>query len=150
MLQPYLCDSVFLDLFSGSGAIGIEALSRGAKKAVFIEQQDEAIRCINDNLENTRLKEQALVKKTDVITGLQQLEGTGVQFDVVFMDPPYSCNLEKMALKYLKNSELIHQDTLLIFEAALDTDVSDLEDMGYEIHKIKKYKTNMHVFLYRT
>lgn len=148
MLQPYICECRFLDLFSGSGAIGIEALSRGADWAVFLEQAEEPIRCIKENLKNTRLENKAEVLKTDVLVGLKQLESRKEHFDIVFMDPPYGCNLEKMVLEYLKNSNLVDEDTLIIFEASLDTDVSDVEGKGYTIHKIKKYKTNMHVFLY--
>ena len=87
ILQPNLLDSRFLDLFSGSGAIGIEALSRGAALAVFIEKV-RSCRCIKENLAFTRLQEQARVIKTDVFQGLRQLEGEE-PFDCIFMDPPY-------------------------------------------------------------
>lgn len=148
MLQSELCDCVFLDLFSGSGAIGIEALSRGAKEAVFLEQNDKAIACINENLQNTGLKKNAQVYKSDVFKGLQQLEIKKNIFNIVFMDPPYRQELEKKVLTVLRNSVLIDTDTRIIFEASLDTDVSYIEDLGYEIEKIKKYKTNMHVFVH--
>ena len=148
MLQSELCDCDFLDLFSGSGAIGIEALSRGAKEAVFIEQNDKAITCIKENLQNTGLKKNAQVYKADVFSGLRQLETKKNIFDIVFMDPPYRQELEKKVLMQLSNSVIIDTNTRIIFEASLDTDVSYIEDLGYEIEKIKKYKTNMHVFLH--
>ena len=148
MLQPYICDCRFLDLFSGSGAIGIEALSRGAEYAVFLDQKEEPIQCIKENLKATRLEADASVIKSDVLVGISQLEREGKAFDIIFMDPPYNCELEKEVLHRLKDSLLVYEDTLIIFEASLDTDISYLDGMGYTIDKIKKYKTNMHVFLY--
>lgn len=147
MIQPYLCDSVFLDLFSGSGAIGIEALSRGASQAVFLEYNERAMACIRENLKNTRLEEHAQAYKTDVFSGMKQLESKKMIFNIVFMDPPYGQELEKKVLTFLKNSTIIDTNTRIIIEASLDTDLSYMEKMGYQIEKIKKYKTNMHVFV---
>lgn len=147
MLQSDICDCVFLDLFSGSGAIGIEALSRGAKEAVFLEQNEKAVACIKENLQNTGLKRNAKVNKRDVFLGLEQLKTEGRIFDIVFMDPPYKQELERKVLTVLKNSVIINTDTRIIFEASLDTDLSYMEELGYEIERIKKYKTNMHVFV---
>lgn len=149
MLQPYLCDCHFLDLFSGSGAIGIEALSRGAEQAVFVEMGQEPLRCIRNNLKNTKLEGQAKLLAMDVMTALQQLDQQGEPFDIIFMDPPYRMEWERKVLEFLLQSKIVDEDTLIIFEASLDTDLSYISDMGYTIHKIKKYKTNMHVFLYK-
>ena len=80
--------SVFLDLFSGSGGIGIEALSRGAKEAVFVENNPKAMRYIKDNLKFTRLEHKAATITGDVMNALYQLEGEKV-FDIIFIDPPY-------------------------------------------------------------
>ena len=66
------------------------------------------------------------------------------------MDPPYDKELERRVLEYLTMSKLIHEDTLIVFEASLDTDISYLEDLGYELIKEKKYKTNKHVFVQRS
>lgn len=149
MIQDRLIQSTFLDLFSGSGAIGIEALSRGARKAVFIEQNQKAIDCIRENLQKTRLDEKGLVMACDVLSGLKRLEGKGYTFDTVFMDPPYNHQWEKQVLEYLRNSRLIDHDTLVIVEASLPTDFSYAEDIGYAIVRNKEYKTNKHVFLTR-
>ena len=149
MIQPQLWDCQFLDLFSGSGAIGIEALSRGAKNAVFVEQGAEAMHCIEKNLQATKLTEQSKLLKMDVFAALQQLQGASLKFDIIFMDPPYRMEWERKVLEFLLQSKIVDEDTLIIFEASLDTDLSYISDMGYTIHKIKKYKTNMHVFLYK-
>lgn len=149
MISTYLADSVFLDLFSGSGAIGIEALSRGAKQAVFVENNKKAMQCIKENLTYTKLFEHALLYETDVLSALKRMNGK-YQFDYVFMDPPYNCLLEKEVLEYLATTNLLAEDALIIVEASLETDFSYVEDLGYCIIKIKEYKTNKHVFIERT
>ena len=75
MLNTQIPGCTFLDLFSGSGAIGIEALSRGAKQVFFVESNPEAVSCIRENLSRTHLEEGALVLSCDVIPGLKKLEG---------------------------------------------------------------------------
>lgn len=150
MLQPELADSNFLDLFAGSGAIGIEALSRGAGKAVFVEQSPEAVRCIRDNLNRTRLTEDAMVYQTEVLEGIHRAEQAGLIFDLIFMDPPYRMEHEKRVLESLAQSPLVHDDTLIIVEASLETELDYASELGFDIIKVKTYKTNQHIFLMRT
>ncbi|MEE1242656.1 16S rRNA (guanine(966)-N(2))-methyltransferase RsmD [Frisingicoccus sp.] len=147
ILQPELYRTHFLDLFSGSGAIGIEALSRGCEMAVFVENNRQAVSCIRDNLKCTKLSEHAVVIEKDVYTALQILESEGKCFDIVFMDPPYNCFHEKKVLERLSSSSLIHKDTLIVVEASLETDFSYIESYGYNIVREKAYKTNKHIFL---
>ncbi len=146
MLQPYLADCRFLDLFAGSGAIGIEALSRGAACCVFVESSPKAAGCIRDNLRFTHLDGQARVMTEDVLTAIRQLDGEK-PFDCIFMDPPYRKGLELAALEALKDTTLVDEKTLLVAEASLDTDWEAVEKLGYRVKKIKKYKTNQHIFL---
>lgn len=146
MIAPTLFGSVFLDLFSGSGGIGIEALSRGAKEAVFVENNPKAMTCIKDNLKYTKLSHKAVTLTKDVMTALYQLEGEK-SFDYIFMDPPYHKELEKKVLKYLSGSNLVYEDTVIIVEAAKDTDFSYLPELGFYMIKEKMYKTNKHIFI---
>lgn len=147
MINTDMPDCSFLDLFSGSGAIGIEALSRGAKLAVMIEQNPKAAECIRENLKTTKLEEEGIVMNCDVLTGLSRLEGKGYVFDYVFMDPPYNMEWEKKVLEALVNSSMIQEHTVIITEASLETSFDYLESMGYGIIKDKNYKTNKHVFI---
>lgn len=149
MLQNDIEGCRFLDLFSGSGAIGIEALSREAKEAVFVENNKEAINCIKENLIFTKLVNSGIVMSYDVMTAISMLEGRNAKFDIVFMDPPYNKEIEKEVLDRLKQSEIIDSDTMIIVEASLNTSFSYLRDMGYELFKEKKYKTNKHMFIYK-
>lgn len=148
MIAPYLYDCMFLDLFSGSGGIGIEALSRGAKEAVFVEKNPKAMACIKENLKYTKLERKAVTLTKDVMTSLYQLEGEKV-FDYIFMDPPYHQELEKKVLEYLSESELVYEDTVIIVEASKETDFYYLSDLGFSMIKEKIYKTNKHVFIER-
>lgn len=148
MLQFELADTNFLDLFAGSGAIGIEAISRGASRCTFVENDKEAAGCITQNLNHTKFADQATLLKQDTFVALQMLEYKEC-FDIVFMDPPYDCELEKRVLEYLTMSSLVTSDSLIVFEASLDTDISYLDELGYELIKEKRYKTNKHVFVRR-
>ena len=146
MISAYIADSNFLDLFSGSGAIGIEALSRGATCAVFVEQSKKAMECIEENLKYTKLYDRAETYETDVLNALSRLEGKKT-FDYIFMDPPYNQLHEKRVLEYLSGSTLLSDDGIIIVEASLDTDFSYVAELGFAIIKEKEYKTNKHIFL---
>ncbi len=147
MLQNDIEDCGFLDLFSGSGAIGIEALSRGAKEAVFVENSKEALKCIKENLIFTKLNNSGIVMECNVSSAISILEGRKTHFDIVFMDPPYNREIEKEVLVRLKDSSIIDEETIIIIEAYLETNFTYLEDMGYNLIKEKKYKTNKHMFI---
>lgn len=148
MLQYNLADCTFLDLFAGSGGIGIEALSRGAGKAVFVEQNADAVQIVRENLKATRLEDRAVVMHTDALTALKRLEGK-YRFDYIFMDPPYNHELERQMLEYLADSALIDKQSTIIIEASLETSFDYLESLGFVLEKNKTYKTNKHLFVYR-
>lgn len=148
MIAPYLYNCIFLDLFSGSGGIGIEALSRGAREAVFVEKNPKAVACIKENLTTTKFLDKSVILTEDALDALRELEGKKI-FDYIFMDPPYGRDLERKALEYLNRSELIYEDTVIIIEASRETDFSYISELGYSLINIKEYKTNKHVFLER-
>ena len=149
IIQNSIYDSRFLDLFSGSGAIGIEALSRGAKSAVFVENNPKAFEVIKDNLEFTKLADNAEIIPRSVKTAIKELEYNNECFDIVFMDPPYDHEYEKNVLEQLQKSVIINNDTIVIVEASLETDFSYLDNLGFEVFKEKQYRTNKHLFMKR-
>lgn len=148
MLMPYLSGAVFVDLFSGSGGIGIEAISRGARKAYFVENNQKALVCINDNIVHTRFQEQSVVLKQDVFSALRGSIRDDV--DIIFMDPPYNQQYEKKALEILKDCPYVTEDTLIVIESTLDTDFDYVSSLGFIVTKEKIYKTNKHVFVKRS
>ena len=146
MLQFDLEGAAFLDLFAGSGGIGIEALSRGAKKAVFVDQSRKSCDVIQKNLDFTRLADRGEILKRDVFTAISLLEGRGETFDFIFMDPPYGKGIESDVLLRLEVSPLVRENTLLIAESDLAADYDRLEGSDLYVVKEKRYKTNMHTF----
>lgn len=166
MLQRELGGRVFLDLFAGSGGIGIEALSRGAKHACFADSSREAIACVRENLTHTKLADRATVYAMDAGAALSRMSAEKRKFDIVFLDPPYGKGLEFEALSTLRRYGLLAEDATVIVETALGTtgrpnkesadhpdggstmsDIDRMEALGYRITRMKEYKTNRHVFL---
>ena len=139
---------IFLDLFAGSGQIGLEAVSRGAKEAVFVESGKKAAACIQDNINFTKFNDQCRLLQMDVMAAIRSLEGKGA-FQIIFMDPPYNQELEKDVLMLLSKSTLVDEDTVIIVEASLKTGFEYLEELGFTLDKCKKYKTNLHAFISR-
>ena len=148
MLQSEIPGSRFLDLFAGSGAIGIEALSRGAEYAAFAENNKKAYECVLENLAFTKLEERSRVFFMDALGALRVLEGEA-PFDLIFLDPPYGKGMEKEVVAYLKDSSLADEYTTIILETDLKEDVSWIADYGFTIRKEKRYKTNRHLFIER-
>ena len=146
MINNVLPDCDFLDLFAGSGAIGIEALSRGANSACFVESSRAAAECIGKNLDKTKLSG-GKIYVCDYLAGLMALENENKVFDVIFMDPPYNHEFEKKVLEHLAYSKLVYSNTLIIVEASMETDMSYTAELGFKIEKEKKYKTNKHIFI---
>ena len=147
ILQTEVPESRFLDLFSGSGGIAIEALSRGAREAVLVDNDREAVRCIRENISHTHFEEPATVMAMDVMQALRRLDQMGKPFDIIFMDPPYRLELAQRILPFLLASTLVEKDTLLVVEAAMDTDISYIEGLACRLERVKEYKTNRHIFL---
>ena len=126
IIQNDVPGAVFLDLFAGSGSIGLEAISRGAKKAVFVESSRKAAACIRDNISFTKFDFSCELLVTDAV----------------------SADLELEVLDALAGSDILTGDTVIIIEASKNTDISAYERNGaFLILRDKQYKTNRHVFL---
>ncbi len=147
IIQDEITGCVFLDLFSGSGAIGIEALSRGAKKAYLVDYGKEPLRCIRANLAKTRLEDRAVVLPMEVSRAISKLGEMGETFDIVYADPPYRCGMEKKTLDILAGSGIVRTGTRVIMESSLETAPDYVEKEKYELTRLKEYKTNQHIFL---
>ncbi|MBT3181083.1 MAG: 16S rRNA (guanine(966)-N(2))-methyltransferase RsmD [Deltaproteobacteria bacterium] len=105
-----------LDLFAGSGSIGIEALSRGAFHAVFVEEWGPAIECIRRNLQHCKLTDGATIMKMPVHLAIKTLNKKDRPFDLIFVDPPYEKDLVNKTLDQLANSVLVDENTMIIVE----------------------------------
>lgn len=147
MLQGYTEGANFLDLYAGSGQIGIEALSRGAEFAAFVEKSDEAVKCIKANVDKTKFADKSMILKLEVLSGIRTLELEKKQFDIVFLDPPYNQGLEQGILTALVGSAILNDEVIIIVEASKNTDFSFVDYLGLKIVKDKIYKNNRHLFL---
>ena len=124
-----------LDLFGGSGQLGIEALSRDAKSAVFVDSSDEACRLIRENLKRTGLEEQGRVVRTDYMSYLKTCKET---FDIIFLDPPYAEVFLENALKIITEIDILQSGGIMVAERPLGKELS-CDFPGYERSKDYKY-----------
>ena len=116
ILQSRVAECCFLDLFAGTGAVGIEALSRGATLAIFVELDKKAVQVIRENLENCGFFDRAEVYALDVVRALRILKRRQAKFDIIFLGAPYgSPNLEK-ALQELSDSSLLNERGIVAAE----------------------------------
>lgn len=145
MIQGEIPGCIFIDLFAGSGGIGIEALSRGASHAYFVENGKEAISCISDNLSFTKFSNDATLLKQDIFSALPMIHEK--EADIIFIDPPYQAGYEEKIFKALLSQPYVTKNTLLILEAEIGRSMDFLKEMGYEVIKEKNYKSNKHVFV---
>ncbi len=151
IIQNKIQGSTFLDLFSGSGAIGLEALSRGAKKAILCDKSKEACEIIRKNIEKAHLKNEAIIFNTDFRNFIQNK--INEKIDIVFLDPPYETNFAIEAIKLILEEECLNEDSIIIIE----TDdkqriIEKINNINCEIEDIRKYGRSYLIFLkkYRT
>ncbi len=111
-----ITDARFLDLYSGTGNMAIEALSRGAERAVMIEQDKEALRIIIENVNDLKLDGKCRAYKNDVFRAVEILGRKNEKFDVIFLDPPYKENITEKTLEKISESEILAEDGIIISE----------------------------------
>jgi 16S rRNA (guanine966-N2)-methyltransferase len=108
--------SLFLDLFAGTGSVGIEALSRGARHAVFVDSSARAVQIIHKNLQQLDLTKQASVYREDVFQALESLSQRGQRFDLVFVGPPYGLGLADGTLAKIAELSVLNPDAMVVTE----------------------------------
>ena len=141
IVAPWVEGARVLDLYAGSGAMGLEALSRGATSAVFVEAEPPAIRAIERNLEKLGLTG-ARVVRLDASTGLAQEAASGRKYDLVLADPPYSMTDFDALARYLPL--VLSEDGLVVLESAAKTEP---ELAGLAVRSTRKYgSTRVTVF----
>lgn len=135
IIGPAIRGAVVLDLFAGSGALGIEALSRGAEKCYFVDKDKKSIELTRYNLEETRLIEKSEIHAIDAEAAIRKLADQGIQFDYIFIDPPYSSKVTQTLLQNLQKCNIIQEKASVIVE----TDKNDpMPDMEGQLVKVKE------------
>ncbi len=138
ILQDKIKGAVVLDLFAGSGALGIEALSRGAQRAYFCDNNLDATKIIKENLIKTRLLDRALIFNDDYINAIRKIKD---KLSLIFLDPPYKLDFAANAIKELLKQNLITKDSLIIIETdEIDRDIEEVQKIeNIEIIDKRKY-----------
>ncbi|RAW17073.1 16S rRNA (guanine(966)-N(2))-methyltransferase RsmD [Paenibacillus taichungensis] len=116
MIGPYFEGGTALDLFAGSGGLGIEALSRGMDKAVFVDLESKSIEVIRANLKATKLEDQAAIYRNDASRALKALAKRSTQFDLVFLDPPYRMKNGDELMLMMHELDLLEPEATIVLE----------------------------------
>ena len=140
ILGQNLSDLLVLDLFAGSGSLGIESLSRGAKRSVFVDNSRRALAIVNKNIDMCGFRENSVVIKADLPKGLSQVKNYGFeQFDLVFMDPPYESGYVEPTMIKLIEENLLNQGGVLVVERSTRS-TDDLPSMIQDL-RLRQTKT---------
>ena len=116
MIQDNIKGSIVLDLFAGSGQLGIEALSNGASRSYFIDNNSEVIKVLNSNIANLNIKDKAVVILSDWKRFLNEAGDRGLKFDLIFIDPPYDYDVYEKILTKISALNLLNKDGLVVLE----------------------------------
>ena len=147
-LQFDIQDAVVLDLFAGTGALGIEALSRGAKKIVFCDKSPEAIKVIKKNVASTYNEEKSIIINKDYNDVLEEIIIQNEKFDIVFLDPPYKTNLAIDSLQKIIMSDLLTEEGIIVIETDdINKEKEILKIEKVEIFDKRKYGSVWLIFI---
>ena len=146
IIQNYVNDSICLDLFAGSGSLGIEAISNGAKKCYFVDKSIDAIKVLNENLNNFNIENKTKVIKNDYINSLNYFKEKNIKFDIIFLDPPYKMHILNNIMNYLVENDLLNDNGIIVCE--IDNQYLDNNIKKLELIKQKKYGTT-YLYIYR-
>lgn len=144
IVQDWVYDSQVLDLFAGSGALGIEALSRGASQAVFCDNSLDSIKIIKSNIEKARVADRSQIVSGDFKRCLRDMGTKNQSFDMIFVDPPYYKGLFEEVLDTIKACKILKKDGIVIVEHDAKRPIGQVE--GLEVYKEKKYGITMLTF----
>ena len=135
MIQDYLNNSTVLDLFAGSGNLGIEAISNGASRVYFNDLNKKCINIIKNNLQTFNVLDNAIITNMDYKEALYYYQKQNIKFDLVFLDPPYKKHIVSDILIKLRQLDLLNNNSLVICEVDSNIDFID----NYEIFKKREY-----------
>ena len=144
IVQDWVYDSQVLDLFAGSGALGIEALSRGASQAVFCDNSLDSIKIIKSNIEKAKVVDRSQIVSGDFKRCLRDMEAKNQSFDMIFVDPPYYEGLFEEVLDTIRSYKILKKDGIVIVEHDAKRPIGQVE--GLEVYKEKKYGITMLTF----
>ena len=146
IIQNEIIDSNFLDVFSGSGAIGLEAASRGAKKVILCDKSKDAINIINKNIEKTHLKEKVELYNLDYETLLKNK--IKEKMDIIYIDPPYNSDFAIKSVEYIVNKNIADENSIIIIETDNEEKVlEELKKINIEVIDKRRYGRATLIFI---
>lgn len=148
IIQNDVKDSVFLDLFSGSGAIGLEAASRGARKVILCDKSKSAINIIKKNIQKTHLEEKIVVYNNDFMEVLKNIADE--KLDIIYLDPPYKTNYVQEAIEIILELDLIHNASKIIVETDDKKIAKEIKKQNIKIIDERKYGRAIILILTKT
>lgn len=148
IIQTLIPKSRILDLFAGSGALGIESLSRGAEYAVFCDKSYKASEILKKNIEKTHFEEKSTIITKDYLKALEELKNE--KFDIIFLDPPYKLNLVGKAVEKILELDILNEDGVIIVETDEEKrDLDNLNKIKINIYDLRIYGRVRLIFLNR-
>ena len=135
MIQTRLENSVCLDLFTGSGSVGLELLSNGAKKCYFVDNNYKVIETLNKNIKSLKITDDYEIIKGSYEAVLKNFNNRNIKFDIIFLDPPYKLDYIVPTIKLISEYNLINEDVLIICEYENE----EINIDNYELIKTRKY-----------
>lgn len=145
IIQNKIQNSIFLDLFSGSGSIGLEAASRGAKEVILCDNSKDAIKIIKKNIEKTHLEDKIRVFNSEF---KKLLENNIEKIDIAYIDPPYKTDYIYESLKIIIEKDILNEDGLIIVETDEEKRIlKQIENLEFEVIDQRKYGRAHLIFL---
>lgn len=138
MIGPHFEQEWVLDLFAGTGGLGIEALSRGARQAIYIDKDTKSVDVIKQNLKSTGLEDQAEIYRNDADRAIKALKKRDIAFDLVFLDPPYRIHTIPALITALNNSDMLTDNAVIVCEHSIDVSLPEAIE-NVELWKSAKY-----------
>ena len=140
-----LRDRIFLDLFAGSGSVGLEAASRGAQGVFFVEKNKHLVEVIKKNIQTCCIDKNCRIIAGDIEFGLRDLFRKKYEFDIIFADPPYNRDLVEATLKYLSKHHVLRKDGIIVIQHSIKETFSELDENIYKTDQ-RKYGDNALTF----
>lgn len=134
IIGPYFEDGLCLDLYAGSGGLGIEALSRGMEYAIFVDKDSKAVQTIRANIEQCSAEEQCEVYRNDALRALKALRKREMAFDCIFLDPPYKKQQLVLLLETIDSFRLLKEDGIIVCEHSFDVSLPN------EIGRLSRFR----------
>ena len=145
IIQAHIPDANVLDLFAGSGALGIEALSRGSKFCVFCDKSYKSINMLKQNVEKTKFQDKCLIVNEDY---KKCIEKQNIKFDIIFIDPPYKYDIGVDSIDRIIKQKLLSKDGIIVLETDEENrDIKELEEIDLEVYDVRTYGRVKLIFL---